>query len=132
MNDAPAPALTRRNTIDQVTLEGSVSSALLVVLETMTPAERVAFVLHDVFSVPFPEIAQIVGRTSAVVAWRSSTSGATRFCETRWRIGRAACRDARGSGPSSDRFRATTYASLSLPSAHDPGTATSRRFSARP
>ena len=41
------------------------STALLVVLEAMTPAERVAFVLHDIFAVPFPEIAQIVGRTPA-------------------------------------------------------------------
>ena len=51
--------------LDQVTLDDSVSTALLVVLEAMTPPERVAFVLHDVFSVPFPEIAQIVGRTPA-------------------------------------------------------------------
>jgi RNA polymerase sigma factor (sigma-70 family) len=50
---------------DQVTLDDSVSTALLVVLESMTPAERVAFVLHDVFAVPFPEIAEIVGRTPA-------------------------------------------------------------------
>jgi RNA polymerase sigma-70 factor (ECF subfamily) len=39
--------------------------AFLVVLESMTPAERVAFILHDVFRYPFPEIAQIVGRTPA-------------------------------------------------------------------
>ncbi|MEU3572224.1 sigma factor, partial [Kitasatospora sp. NPDC036755] len=48
-----------------VTLDESVDMALLVVLETMTPAERVAFVLHDVFRYPFPEIAGIVGRTPA-------------------------------------------------------------------
>lgn len=48
---------------DQVSLDDSVSSALLVVLETMTPAERVAFVLHDVFAVPFDEIAATVGRS---------------------------------------------------------------------
>lgn len=51
--------------LDQVTLDDSVSTALLVVLEAMTPAERVTFVLHDVFALPFPEIAQIVGRTPA-------------------------------------------------------------------
>ncbi len=51
--------------LDQVTLDDSVSTALLVVLESMTPAERVAFVLHDVFAVPFAEIADIVGRTPA-------------------------------------------------------------------
>jgi RNA polymerase sigma-70 factor, ECF subfamily len=43
----------------------SVGLALLVVLETLTPAERLAFVLHDMFAVPFEEIAPIVGRTPA-------------------------------------------------------------------
>ena len=52
---------------DRVTLDDTVSSALLVVLDAMTPAERVAFVLHDVFEVPFPDIAGIVGRTPAAV-----------------------------------------------------------------
>jgi RNA polymerase sigma-70 factor (ECF subfamily) len=51
--------------LDRVTLDESVSTALLLVLESMTPAERVAFVLHDVFAVPFDEIAEIVGRTPA-------------------------------------------------------------------
>lgn len=50
---------------DWVTLDESVNMALLVVLEAMTPAERVAFVLHDVFRYPFPEVAEIVGRTPA-------------------------------------------------------------------
>ncbi|MFD4736622.1 RNA polymerase sigma factor SigJ [Streptomyces virginiae] len=50
---------------DRVTLDESVNMAFLVVLESMTPAERVAFVLHDVFRYPFAEIAQIVGRTPA-------------------------------------------------------------------
>jgi RNA polymerase sigma factor (sigma-70 family) len=43
----------------------SVGAALLVVLETLNPAERLAFVLHDTFAVPFEEIAPIVGRTPA-------------------------------------------------------------------
>jgi RNA polymerase sigma factor (sigma-70 family) len=43
----------------------SVGAALLVVLETLAPAERLAFVLHDMFAVPFEEIASIVGRTPA-------------------------------------------------------------------
>ncbi|MET7616370.1 RNA polymerase sigma factor SigJ [Streptomyces sp. NPDC005408] len=47
----------------QVLLADSVGLALLVVLETLSPAERLAFVLHDLFSVPFDEIAPIVGRT---------------------------------------------------------------------
>ncbi|MEU3821673.1 RNA polymerase sigma factor SigJ [Streptomyces sp. NPDC030392] len=50
---------------DHVTLDESVSMAFLVVLEAMTPAERVAFVLHDVFRYPFAEVADIVGRTPA-------------------------------------------------------------------
>src|SRR5215475_1279451 len=41
----------------------SVGAALLVVLETLAPAERLAFVLHDMFAVPFEEIAPIVGRS---------------------------------------------------------------------
>ncbi|WP_193607810.1 RNA polymerase sigma factor SigJ [Nocardioides lijunqiniae] len=50
---------------DQVTLDDSVSTALLVVLESMTAAERVSFVLHDIFAMPFNEIAEIVGRSPA-------------------------------------------------------------------
>jgi RNA polymerase sigma-70 factor (ECF subfamily) len=50
---------------DRVTLDESVSIAFLVVLDSMTPAERVAFVLHDVFRYPFPEIAGITGRSPA-------------------------------------------------------------------
>jgi hypothetical protein len=46
-------------------LADSVGPALLVVLETLTPAERLAFVLHDMFGVPFDEIAPIVGRSPA-------------------------------------------------------------------
>jgi RNA polymerase sigma factor (sigma-70 family) len=46
-------------------LADSVGTALLVVLETLAPAERLAFVLHDMFAVPFEEIAPIVGRTPA-------------------------------------------------------------------
>jgi RNA polymerase sigma-70 factor (ECF subfamily) len=48
---------------DRVTLDESVNMAFLVVLETMTPAERVAFILHDVFRYPFADVAEIVGRT---------------------------------------------------------------------
>ncbi|GAA0600271.1 sigma-70 family RNA polymerase sigma factor [Kutzneria viridogrisea] len=48
---------------DEAVLADSVSRALLVVLDTLTPAERVAFVLHDVFAVPFDQIAPIVERT---------------------------------------------------------------------
>ncbi|MFI8786091.1 RNA polymerase sigma factor SigJ [Streptomyces sp. NPDC055105] len=50
---------------DQIVLDESVSMAFLVVLESMTPAKRVAFVLHDVFRYPFAEIADVLGRTPA-------------------------------------------------------------------
>lgn len=52
---------------DDVLLADSVGVALLVVLDTLTPAERVAFVLHDLFDLQFDEIAGIVGRSSAAV-----------------------------------------------------------------
>ncbi|GAA4105603.1 RNA polymerase sigma factor SigJ [Actinomadura miaoliensis] len=61
---------------DRVTLDESVTMAFLVVLESMTPAERVAFVLHDVFRFSFPEVAEIVGRTPA--ACRQLASSARR------------------------------------------------------
>jgi RNA polymerase sigma factor (sigma-70 family) len=61
---------------DQVTLDESVSIAFLVVLESMTPAERVAFILHDVFGYAFAEVAEIVGRTPA--ACRQLASSARR------------------------------------------------------
>jgi len=48
-----------------VLLSDSVGLALLVILETLTPDERLAFVLHDMFAVPFEEIAPIVGRSPA-------------------------------------------------------------------
>jgi RNA polymerase sigma-70 factor (ECF subfamily) len=61
---------------DRVTLDESVNMAFLVVLESMTPAERVAFILHDVFRYPFTEVAEIVGRTPA--ACRQLASSARR------------------------------------------------------
>jgi RNA polymerase sigma factor (sigma-70 family) len=61
---------------DRVTLDESVAMAFLVVLESMTPAERVAFILHDVFRYTFAEVAEIVGRTPA--ACRQLASSARR------------------------------------------------------
>ena len=52
---------------DRVTLDESVSYALLTVLEQLSPAERTAFVLHDVFDMPFGEVADVVGRTPDAV-----------------------------------------------------------------
>ena len=50
---------------DRVTLDETVSHALLFVLERLTPAERTAFILHDVFGYSFAEVGEVVGRTSA-------------------------------------------------------------------
>jgi RNA polymerase sigma factor (sigma-70 family) len=50
---------------DRVTLDESVSMAFLVVLDSLTPAQRVAFVLHDVFGYSFAEVGEVVGRTAA-------------------------------------------------------------------
>ncbi|MER5321855.1 sigma-70 family RNA polymerase sigma factor [Streptosporangium roseum] len=57
VDDGPAPE-------DDVALADSVGLALLVVLESLGPAERLAFVLHDLFAVPFDEIGQILGRSA--------------------------------------------------------------------
>src|SRR5262252_10962267 len=64
---APEPVAAGQAAIDpeqEVVLGDLVGLALLVVLEKLTPAERVAFVLHDMFGVPFEEIAPVVERTS--------------------------------------------------------------------
>ncbi|MFD9904889.1 RNA polymerase sigma factor SigJ [Streptomyces sp. NPDC059063] len=61
---------------DRVTLDESVNLAFLVVLESMTPAERVAFILHDVFCHSFAEVAEIVGRSPG--ACRQLASSARR------------------------------------------------------
>ncbi len=61
---------------DRVTLDESVTMAFLVVLESVTPAQRVAFILHDVFGYSFAEVAGIVGRTPA--ACRQLASSARR------------------------------------------------------
>jgi RNA polymerase sigma factor (sigma-70 family) len=53
--------------VREAELTDAVGSALLVVLDTLSPAERLAFVLHDLFALPFEEIAAITGRSSAAV-----------------------------------------------------------------
>jgi len=63
----PDPIVTREDAMDpeqEVLLSDAVGLALLVVLDTLAPAERLAFVLHDMFGVPFEEIAPIVGRSA--------------------------------------------------------------------
>jgi RNA polymerase sigma-70 factor, ECF subfamily len=66
---------------ERLTLDESVSMALLVVLESLTPAERCAFLLHDVFGYPFAEVAAIVGRSPQ--AARQLATRARRAVEAR-------------------------------------------------
>jgi RNA polymerase sigma-70 factor (ECF subfamily) len=61
-HDPPAPGVGPEQ---QAVLADSVGLAMLVVLDTLAPAERLAFVLHDMFAMPFEDIAPIVGRTPA-------------------------------------------------------------------
>lgn len=64
----PDPIVSRADPLDpeqEVILADSVGLAMLVILETLAPDERLAFVLHDMFGVPFDEIAVIVGRSAA-------------------------------------------------------------------
>src|ERR671934_3098300 len=64
----PDPIISREDAVDpehEALLADSVGLAMLVVLETLAPAERLAFVLHDMFDLPFDEIAPIVGRSPA-------------------------------------------------------------------
>src|SRR3954451_3346541 len=75
--DIPAAVGVSREAADpeqEAVLADSVGAALLVVLDTLAPAERLAFVLHDMFDVPFEEIAPIVGRSN--VATRNLASRA--------------------------------------------------------
>jgi RNA polymerase sigma factor (sigma-70 family) len=67
--DAPPPAVKSRalDPEQETLLAESVGLALLVVLDTLAPAERISFVLHDLFAVSFDEIANIVGRSPAAV-----------------------------------------------------------------
>ncbi|WP_241003172.1 sigma-70 family RNA polymerase sigma factor [Streptomyces sp. CB01881] len=64
----PDPLLAREGVVDpeqEVLLADSVGLALMVVMESLSPAERVAFVLHDLFAVPFEEIAPLIEKTAA-------------------------------------------------------------------
>jgi RNA polymerase sigma factor (sigma-70 family) len=67
---------------DRVTLDESINMAFLVVLELMTPAERVAFILHDVFRYSFADVAEIVGRSPAACR-QLATSARRRLRESR-------------------------------------------------
>ncbi|WP_433250791.1 RNA polymerase sigma factor SigJ [Streptosporangium sp. CA-135522] len=63
----PEPVVDELGPEDRVTMDESVGLALLAVLERLTPAERTSFVLHDVFALPFDEIAGIIGRSADAV-----------------------------------------------------------------
>jgi RNA polymerase sigma-70 factor, ECF subfamily len=75
----PEPVVEGADPADRVTLDDTVRMALLVVLERLTPAERVAFVLHDVFGMSFDAVAGVVGRSPA--ACRQLASRARRHVE---------------------------------------------------
>ncbi|MFD7033559.1 RNA polymerase sigma factor SigJ [Streptomyces sp. NPDC059917] len=80
----PDPVISREHVIDpeqEVLLADSVGLALLVVLESLSPAERLSFVLHDMFAVPFDEIAPMIDKTPA--ATRQLASRARRRVQGR-------------------------------------------------
>ena len=72
----PLPAVAH-DPENEAVLAESVGLALLVVLDTLRPAERVAFVLHDMFDMPFEEIAPIVGRSTEAASVRLRRSHAS-------------------------------------------------------
>lgn len=81
----PLPAgMEADDPLGRVVLEESVSTALLVLMERMTPAERVAFVLHDVFGYPFARIGAMIGRSSGA-ARELASSGRRRLAAERRR-----------------------------------------------
>jgi RNA polymerase sigma-70 factor (ECF subfamily) len=80
-SEVPAPADEHRDPARDMLLADSIGSALLVVLETLAPAERVAFVLHDMFDLPFDEIARVLDRSEA--ATRQLASRARRRIQRR-------------------------------------------------
>jgi RNA polymerase sigma-70 factor (TIGR02957 family) len=63
----PEPLLTSPDVADDAELAENISIAMLTVLETLGPAERAVFVLHEVFETPYDEIAEVVGKTPAAV-----------------------------------------------------------------
>lgn len=74
---------------DQATFDDTVSYAFLVALEKLTPAERVSFILHDVFEVPFGEIAETVGRSAAACRQLAVSARRHLAAEPRFDVSRA-------------------------------------------
>ena len=99
----PEPVLTAPDVADDVALADSVSTAMLLVLETLPPTERAVFVLREVFDVPYAEIAEAVGKSEPAVRQIASRAR-THVAERRPRASvSAAERDA-----VIERFRAAT------------------------
>lgn len=99
----PEPVLTAPDVADDVVLAEGVSTAMLLVLETLPPAERAVFVLREVFDLPYDEIGEAVDRTPAAVrqlAHRAREHVAAR--RPRARV------DPREAGEVVERFRAAT------------------------
>jgi RNA polymerase sigma-70 factor, ECF subfamily len=72
----PEPVVTAADPAEQVARDSSVSYALLIALESLNPTERVVWVLHDLFDMPFAEVADVVGRTSDAVRQLASRARA--------------------------------------------------------
>ena len=93
MRDLSGPASAQTDPADEAVIADSIGAALLVVLDSLGPAERVAFVLHDIFAVGFDEVAEIVGRSPAAARQLASrarrrvqgTSGPTQLDVVRQR-----------------------------------------------
>jgi RNA polymerase sigma factor (sigma-70 family) len=91
----PAPIMREPGGIDpeqEALLADSVGLALLVVLDTLAPAERLAFVLHDIFAVPFDEIARVVERSPTAARQLASRArrrvrGAPRVADAEYQRG---------------------------------------------
>ena len=104
----PEPIIDRADGMNpehEALLADSVGLALLVVLETLSPAERLAFVLHDIFAVPFDEIAPIVDRSPE--AARQLASRARRRVRGETPVSDADLETQRGSSTRLPRLRAT-------------------------
>ena len=118
----PEPIISDPGGLDpeeEALLGDAVGMAMLIVLDQLTPAERVAFVLHDVFAVPFEEVAPIVDRTPA----------ATRQLASRAR--RRIRGSARPTERDLDRQRAVVDAFLALHAGRFPGAARGPRSGRR-
>ncbi len=112
----PDPIVDRADGADpehEALLADAVGLALLVVLETLTPAERLAFVLHDMFAVPFDDIAPIVDRSPQ--AARQLASRARRRVQAKNVVPTPTCRRSARSSRRSSRPRATGTSSGSSP-----------------